>query len=642
MADKAKLIKEAQKYLSKGQIDKAITSWEKVASAYPEGNTFNFIGDLHLKKGDNKAAAEQFHKAAKIYINEGFSLKGLAIYKKVLNANPHDSGALIALGELNEEKKITTDAIKYYLAAADVLGKEKKRNELLKVYQRILKLAPSNIQLKTKIADLFSKEGFVKEASELFADLGRLHEEKGDTDKATAYLMKSVEYMPNNKAALLALSTLAEKSGDLGKAVDYTSAAIERLGEDAELLLRSAHLLMAKGSQEEASNCIRKAVEIDPNNIDAKKQLTYLYLKTGEKDKAWQECAPVIDVMTKEDKLDEAASILDNFKDVEPVESRKKLVSVHKKAGNSELALNELVALSIIFGKKEMQTEQLECLKEAAEIQPENAEIRNKIDEIQARVAAPEQAAKETVSTPMGSLESTSLAGQAAEESTSETVSTPMESLESTSLAGQAAEESTSETVSTPMESFESTSLAGQAAESVSEPQETQTARQAPPPQEKTVDDVLMEASASIKQGLLDEAKQLLEGLRMKEPENIDVHLKLKYLHMLKKDIDQAVTECIIISTLFERANDKENQKAYLKEAFRLNPDDPRLEGKLEQAGIKIPQPETAPAGPETVETPSVERTAAPAEPPAPEMEPTDGKECQEPQLDSDVLEIFD
>ena len=129
MADKASIIKEAQKYIARGQVDKAIAEWEKLAKEYPDGNTYNMIGDLYLKKGGRSEATESFHKAADFFRKEGFSLKAVALYKKILNINPADADALLALGELNEKKGLTTDAIKFYLAAADSLLSHPARRE---------------------------------------------------------------------------------------------------------------------------------------------------------------------------------------------------------------------------------------------------------------------------------------------------------------------------------------------------------------------------------------------------------------------------------------------------------------------------------------------------------------------------------
>ena len=124
MSDKASIIKEAQKYLARGQLDKAIGEWEKLVKESPDGNAFNTIGDLYLKDGSKKNAIDWFHRwAAEFFRQEGFALKSLALHKKILNLNPSDhSSSLLSLGELSEGKGLVTDAIKFYLAAADSLG----------------------------------------------------------------------------------------------------------------------------------------------------------------------------------------------------------------------------------------------------------------------------------------------------------------------------------------------------------------------------------------------------------------------------------------------------------------------------------------------------------------------------------------
>ena len=102
MADKSLIVKEAQRYLARGQVDKAIAEWEKLVREAADGNVYNTIGDLHLKKGNKKPAVEFFHKAAAFFRGGGFSLKALALYKKVINIDPADAGAYTALGELRK------------------------------------------------------------------------------------------------------------------------------------------------------------------------------------------------------------------------------------------------------------------------------------------------------------------------------------------------------------------------------------------------------------------------------------------------------------------------------------------------------------------------------------------------------------
>jgi tetratricopeptide (TPR) repeat protein len=595
--DKAAAIKNAQKFLAKGQIDKAIAEWEKISQAYPEGNTFNYIGDLYLKKGNNEGALETYHRAAKIYMEEGFSLKALAIYKKILNVNPSNTGALIALGGLSEEKSITTDAIKYYLSAADVLSKENKKGELLAVYAKITNLAPNNANLRVKIADMFSKQGFIQEAAKEYYHVGQMLLEKGDIENARIYLMKSMEILPNNRDTLTALSQLSEKAGDLDQATNYVKIAIERTGEDNNLLLRSAHLLIARGSMDEALSSISKVIEADPSNIDARKQLADIHEKSGDMTKAWQEYAAVIETLTDSGRAQEAIAILESYKDFNPEENGRKLVSLYKQAGNDESAVNELLSLHGMYMEKDMRAEAIACLKEALEIQPFNFEIREKIDESEsAKASAP---APEVETPP--------------EADVPEEVVIPPLSEEWSSMGLE---------TETPAE---------------------ETAQ--PKGEEKSVKELLDEAESFLKYGLYKDAKSTLESLKVKEPENVDVHLKLKTMYIETNDAEQAVTECIILHTLAARSGDEESGVSYLKDAYAINPDDPRLEGKIteEMKQEVLAEQETA-AEPETEAQPeSMEPPITELEEFAmPDLQAIDEQLDKETGLESDVLDIFD
>ena len=124
--DKVAITAAAQNYLAKGQIDMAIAEWKKLLGESNEGNIYNTIGDLHLKKNSKKEAVEAFAKAADIFRKDGFTLKAIALYKKILNMSPSEVDALIALAELNEEKGLTGNAIENFLAASEIYKKEKK------------------------------------------------------------------------------------------------------------------------------------------------------------------------------------------------------------------------------------------------------------------------------------------------------------------------------------------------------------------------------------------------------------------------------------------------------------------------------------------------------------------------------------
>ena len=94
---------------------------------------------------------------------------------------------------------------------------------------------------------------------------------------------------------------------------------------------------------------------------------------------------------------------------------------------------------------------------------------------------------------------------------------------------------------------------------------------------EKTLDEIFTEADIFVRYGLLSEARELLEGLRLKAPENIDLHLRLKNVYADIDDKESAVTECLILSELYKRSGDTTASEKVLREGYEIYPSDPRL-----------------------------------------------------------------
>lgn len=504
MADKTSIMKEAQKYLAKGQIDKAIAEWEKLIAESPDGNTFNMIGDLYLKKGDRKAAVESFHKAASFFRSEGFSLKALALYKKVLNVDPHDDGALLALGQLSEEKGLSTDAIKYYLAAADALSKAGKKDGILEVYEKILSLSPSNIPLRNKVAEIFLKEGLAASAAEEYVFIAGAYDEQGDYQNALDYFHKALNIQPLNKGAVLGISHLYEQWGETEKAVDHIMEAATHFHEDSDVLYREAELFLKAGRRGEAEEELRKVIAMDPGHMGARTLIGKTYLSEGLKEKAWSEYLPVIDNLILENEYNDAAGLLEEFREVDPVETGKRLVSLYRQIGENEKVRDELVRLGDALGERDMVEDALSCYGDALEISPDDENLKERISALR------------------------------------------------------------------------------------KEP--TEEIPQAPANEGKTAEEIITEADIFSRYGLLTEAMKLLEDLKPVDPQNIELHIRLKTLYKDAGDPELAVTECLILSELYKRLGETESADAIIGEAFDIYPQDPRLEGRLPDGMTEKPQ----------------------------------------------------
>jgi len=515
MADKTTRIKDAQKYLAKGQIDKAIAEWEKIVQEYPDGHNYNSIGDLYLKKGDRKNAIEAFHKAANFFREEGFSLKALALFKKVLNLNPADADALYALGELNEEKELITDAIKYYLATADSLAKEGRKDRVFDIYEKILSLSPSNIPLRTKVAETFLKQGLKSDAAKEYLFIADIYDNKGDIEKSKEYYHKAIDIQPLNKDAVIGLSCLHERAGETEKAIELMKEATVLFHESVDVLIRAAELSLSGNYIENAKSYLLRINELEPKNAKARRLLGEIYLKEGQKENAWEEYLVVLDDMILQEKYNDAIKVLESFKEIDPIETSRRLLSLYKQLGEKPHIVEELTALGDVHYDRGMRDEALACYNEAFEIAPDNNYLRKRIAELKG---------------------------------------------EHEEKVPEFAE------ITEPAET--------------EKPAEKEVSAHISIKAEKTVDEIFSEADIFARYGLLSEAQKLLEGLRLRIPKSIGLHLRLKSVYSDFGDKESAVTECLILSEIYKLNGDIENSKRVLREGFGISPSDPRLADK--------------------------------------------------------------
>ncbi len=152
---------------AKGEIDKAIEAWKSLIAETPnDGNTYNTIGDLYLKKNARPKAIEAFLKAGETFQTAGFALKTIAVYKKIIKLDPARMDVVLKLADVNAERGIVGNAVEDYLKVARHQLKEGRVKAAIDVYRKIAALDPANPTIGLKLAELCQKEGMVPEARE--------------------------------------------------------------------------------------------------------------------------------------------------------------------------------------------------------------------------------------------------------------------------------------------------------------------------------------------------------------------------------------------------------------------------------------------------------------------------------------------
>jgi tetratricopeptide (TPR) repeat protein len=142
--DKNKIIAEATKLVQKGAYDKAIKAYEKIlAEDAKDVRILLKVGELHQKKGDDKAAAAAFQKVAETYAEQGFFLKSVAVYKQIVKLDPDDVRANERLAALYQQLGLLSDAMAQLQTVAAACERSGDPTRLTEILRRMVDLDPT-------------------------------------------------------------------------------------------------------------------------------------------------------------------------------------------------------------------------------------------------------------------------------------------------------------------------------------------------------------------------------------------------------------------------------------------------------------------------------------------------------------------
>jgi tetratricopeptide (TPR) repeat protein len=267
--NKNKVMEAAQKFVEKGQTDKAIKEYQKVVQEDPKDvRVWLKIGDLHAKKGAKQEATETYMKVAQFYGEQGFYLKAVAVYKQILKIDARLIDVNLKLADLYRQLGLLSDAVQQYELVAAFYHREGKTREALATIKELVDLDPENVATRIKLAELYSKEGLAKEAITEFgkaADFLRSHQRMDDFIKVAERL---VWHQPDNHAINRELATLYLKRNDPRRALQKLQACFKADPRDVETLA-----LLASAFQ---------ALDQRPKTVSVWKELARIYQENGQ------------------------------------------------------------------------------------------------------------------------------------------------------------------------------------------------------------------------------------------------------------------------------------------------------------------------------------------------------------------------
>jgi len=208
--DRDKVLQAAQKYVEKKKYEKAVLEYRKLIDADPnDARTLLKIGDLQAKQNLHGDAIATYEAVGKLYAQQGFALKAIAVYKQIREIiakhvpQLEERYAHVApkLAELYQQLGLTSDALAALDEVASRLQSQQKDQEAIDVFRKIVELDPTNPLPHLRLAEAFSRvkdiDGAVAEfktAANQLASIGR-------RDDAIKVLERLLHHRPDAEQA---------------------------------------------------------------------------------------------------------------------------------------------------------------------------------------------------------------------------------------------------------------------------------------------------------------------------------------------------------------------------------------------------------------------------------------------------------
>ncbi len=377
-----KLKQDADAAEKAGKTEKAIELWKQIVADNPrDWNTVNRIGDLYAKLNKLKEANDQYVKYASYLADDGFYLKSIAVWKKVLRNDPALVEAQVKLGDLYARQGLVAEAKQTLSAVFDEYVKRSKMREAGEVLRRLAEVDPADMKVRGKLAELYAREGHQEKAAKEYGAIADELVKKGHHAEALSLIDKALRSGPRSPHLLSAAAQIHIVQKDYSRAIEMLEEARRANPADREVALRMAEAYLGAKRAQEARRVLEALLQRDSNDQDARLQLGQVYVFEGRYDEAFDNMLPAVDKLVEKRQIDRAAQLLQGLVQRNPqhFKSLAKLVELYRLSRNDQLVAQTYGQMVDAYMAQGVHDQAASVLEMLVQLEPHNEQHRTKL-----------------------------------------------------------------------------------------------------------------------------------------------------------------------------------------------------------------------------------------------------------------------
>ncbi len=580
-----KVKQDADKLEKAGKLPEAIALYKQVIDDNPrDWNIVNKVGDLYAKLNKFKDAAEYYARVADFYAKDGFHLKAIAIWKKINKLDPTTLDPYVNLAELYAKQGLMMEAKSQYQYVVDEYIKRGKMREAGDVLKKMADIDPADLKIRSKLADLYTREGNSGRAVEEHIAIAEELTKKGHLAEALQVLEKGLKLDPKSGRLRLELGRIHLVQKNYDKATHYLEEAVEGSPNDADIMGRLGEAYLGSRRIEEAEALFKRLLEVNPTDEDARVQMARVYVGQSQFDRAYDQLEPLIERLVQRRDGDRAAALLQQIvqKNASHVKTLNRLVEIYQQFQKESSLLATYSQLTEAYVQQGSFSEAASALEILVQREPHNAQHKTKLQFVKGKLAGGAAAApRPAAAAPEPEAMEEEFDLSAADEAPAPAPAPPPPAATRAAAPAFAAPARPAAPAAPARPVIEATGPLSDA-------------------DREFIDEHLAEGKVFRKYGLIDKAADQFDAVIQRFPDNLDARMELREVYAEKGQPAKAAEQCLALAEIHRLQGDAGSAKKFEDEAEQHVP------GSARPARAAAPAP-AAPAA----------RAAAPAPPPA-------------------------
>lgn len=284
---KDKYLESAQKFIAKGQFDRAIKDYEQAVALDPKDiRARQRLAELLVRVNRKVEAIGEYDAIGRYYADNTYYLKAIAVYKQVQKLDPGNVTITLTLASLNEKQGLAGNALAEYDQVYTHHQKAGQYAEALKVIDRMLAVDPENLNSHLKLAETEFSAGNVDKSYADFVKLLMVLEKRGDTTVFNQIADRVRALFPSRQDFFLDVMTaLVDKGNGTVAAGRLQQYLVHNRGN-----ARGWHLLAdayrTAGILDKSVDTYRQMQELFPQDLSVNEGLIRLLLELDDPEQA--------------------------------------------------------------------------------------------------------------------------------------------------------------------------------------------------------------------------------------------------------------------------------------------------------------------------------------------------------------------